>query len=235
MNTDPVHTSPSSPLNLRKINIAVDGHSSCGKSTLARDLARELGYVYIDSGAMYRAVTYFFLEQGTDWNKPEAVQEALAGIQIEFRNGQTWLNGESVEEAIREMRISEQVSHVAAIPAVRRALVAQQQRMGAQGGVVMDGRDIGTVVFPDAPLKIFLTASPGVRAQRRLAELEAKGKKATLEQVRANLLERDRIDSTREDSPLMQAPDARLLDNTALSREEQLQIALQWAEESGSK
>ena len=231
MNTDPVHTSPIHSLNLRKINIAVDGHSSCGKSTLARDLARELGYVYIDSGAMYRAVAFFFLEQGLDWNDPQAVQQALPLIQIEFREGQTWLNGESVEEAIREMRISEQVSHVAAIPAVRRALVAQQQRMGAQGGVVMDGRDIGTVVFPDAPLKIFLTASPDVRAQRRVAELEAKGKKATLEQVRANLLERDRIDSTREDSPLIQAPDARPLDNTALSRQEQLQIALQWAEE----
>lgn len=219
----------------KKIIVAVDGQSSCGKSTLARDLARALGYLYIDSGAMYRAVTLYFLENGVDWTDPQAVAAALKEIEIEFRasdkGNQTMLNGVLVEEAIRSMRVSDHVSLVSAISAVRRDMVAQQQRMGVQKGVVMDGRDIGTVVFPEAELKIFLTASVNERVRRRYDELKAKGIETSREEVKRNLLERDRIDSTREDSPLRKAPDARELDNTRLSREEQAEVALQWAKE----
>lgn len=220
----------------KKIIVAIDGHSSCGKSTLARDLARVLGYAYIDSGAMYRAVTLFFLDKGIDWTDPEAVAKALQDIHIEFRatqaGNQTLLNGVLVEEDIRSMRVSDYVSPVSAISAVRRAMVAQQQLMSRQRGVVMDGRDIGTVVFPDAELKIFLTASTEVRVRRRYDELLAKGINISPEEVRANLFDRDRIDSTREDSPLKQAEDARILDNTQLGREEQLALALQWARDA---
>ena len=220
----------------KKIIVAIDGHSSCGKSTLARDLARVLGYAYIDSGAMYRAVTLFFLDNGIDWTDPEAVAKALQEIHIEFRatqsGNQTLLNGVLVEEDIRSMRVSDYVSPVSAISAVRRAMVAQQQLMSRQRGVVMDGRDIGTVVFRDAELKIFLTASTEVRVRRRYDELRAKGINISPEEVRANLFERDRIDSTREDSPLKQAEDARILDNTQLGREEQLALALQWARDA---
>ncbi|MBK7408235.1 MAG: (d)CMP kinase [Saprospirales bacterium] len=220
---------------MKKIIIAIDGHSSCGKSTLARDLARELGYAYIDTGAMYRAVTLFFLEHQVDWNNPEAVREALNEIRIEFRvteaGNQTVLNGEIVESTIRDMRVSDQVSQVSTVSAVRRAMVSQQQAMGHKRGVVLDGRDIGTVVFPDAELKIFLTASPEERVRRRFTELQAKGIAASEKQVRENLLERDRIDSTREDSPLKQAADARILDNTHLDRWQQLALALKWVRE----
>ncbi|MCB9284231.1 MAG: (d)CMP kinase [Lewinellaceae bacterium] len=220
---------------MKSIIIAIDGHSACGKSTLARDLARELGYAYIDTGAMYRAVTLYFLENGVDWTDPVAVKKALEDIQIEFRaNGsgnQTLLNGKVVEQAIRQMQVSEQVSQVSAISAVRRAMVAQQQAMGRKRKVVLDGRDIGTVVFPDADLKIFLTASEDERVRRRFEELQAKGLSVSMAEVRKNLLDRDRIDSSREDSPLRQAEDARVLDNTHLNRAEQLALALAWVRE----
>jgi cytidylate kinase len=223
---------------LKKIVIAIDGHSSCGKSTLARDLARDLGYAYIDTGAMYRAVTLFFLNHDVDLQDENAVREALQHIHIEFRVSeqglnQTFLNGKPVEDAIRQMRVSEQVSQVATISAVRRAMVAQQQAMGRKRGVVLDGRDIGTVVFPDAELKIFLTASEDVRVGRRLKEIRAKGQQITEAEVRENLRLRDHIDSTREDSPLKKAPDARILDNSDLNREEQLAVALEWVKSEG--
>jgi cytidylate kinase len=213
-----------------KIIIAIDGHSSCGKSTLAKGLARALNYAYGDSGAMYRAVTLFFLEHGVDYNEPDAVAHALEQIEIHFEriNGQnhTFLNGADVEKSIREMRVSEHVSPVSAIPAVRRAMVWQQQAMGRRRGIVMDGRDIGTVVFPDAELKIFLTADVDVRTSRRHLELAAKGIDAEWDDIRQNIEERDYIDSHRADSPLRQAPDAIVIDNTLLSEEEQLEKAL---------
>lgn len=220
----------------KKIIIAIDGHSSCGKSTLAKALSKALGYVYVDSGAMYRAVTLYLLENGISIQSPEAVANAVEHIEIrlavEGDKQATYLNGKNVENQIREMRVSSFVSPVSTLPIVRRALVAQQQALGAARGVVMDGRDIGTVVFPDAELKLFMTASPDVRAQRRLAELQAKGIfDADFETVRNNLLERDHIDSTREDSPLRQAADARVLDNTNLSPTEQFEMAMRWVEE----
>jgi cytidylate kinase len=211
--------------------IAIDGHSSCGKSTLAKALAANLGYVYVDSGAMYRAVTLYFLDNGIDHNDPEAVEEALKRIHIHFAavDGQnhTFLNNTDVERSIRAMRISENVSPVSARSAVRRAMVEQQQLMGQHGNVVMDGRDIGTVVFPNATLKIFLTADVDIRASRRHLELAEKGIDADWDTILNNLQERDRIDSTRSDSPLRQADDAVLLDNTHLSEEEQLNCALE--------
>ena len=211
--------------------IAIDGHSSCGKSTLAKALAANLGYIYVDSGAMYRAVTLYFLDNGVDHNDPEAVEEALKLIHIHFAavDGQnhTFLNNTDVERSIREMRVSEHVSPVSARSAVRRAMVEQQQLMGQHGNVVMDGRDIGTVVFPNATLKIFLTADVDIRASRRHLELAEKGIDADWDTILNNLQERDRIDSTRSDSPLRQAHDAVLLDNTHLSEEEQLNCALE--------
>ncbi len=218
---------------MKKIIIAIDGYSSCGKSTLAKALAKKLHYVYGDSGAMYRAVTLYFLENGVDWNDPTAVETALAHIEIHFErvDGQnhTFLNGRDVERDIREMRVSEAVSPVSTISAVRRAMVRQQQAMGRRRGIVMDGRDIGTVVFADAELKIFLTADPDVRTSRRHLELAAKGIDAEWDDIRHNLLERDRIDSTRADSPLTRAEDAIILDNTLLSEEQQLEKTLQMA------
>ncbi len=216
-----------------KIIIAIDGYSSCGKSTLAKGIAKVLHYAYLDSGAMYRAVTLFFLENYVDYGVPEAVEEALKHIDIHFEriDGQnhTFLNGQDVEKQIREMRVSDHVSPVSTIPAVRRAMVRQQQAMGKRRGIVADGRDIGTVVFPDAELKIFLTADPDVRTSRRHLELAAKGIDAEWDDIRHNLLERDRIDSTRADSPLRQAADAIVMDNTLLSETEQLAKALDWA------
>lgn len=216
---------------MRKIIIAIDGYSSCGKSTLARALARSLHYAYVDTGAMYRAVTLFFMENGIDFNQNEAVLAALEKIEIHFERSptgnHTFLNGLDVENQIREMRISELVSPVSTISAVRRFLVKQQQAMGRRRGIVMDGRDIGTVVFPEAELKIFLTADPDIRAERRRSELDAKGQHFTLEEVRKNLLDRDRIDSSRADSPLRQADDARVIDNSFISEEEQLSMALE--------
>ena len=216
--------------NVKKIIIAVDGFSSCGKSTLAKDLASKLGYAYIDSGAMYRAVTLYFLENGIDPDDPEAVDDALKRIEIRFlrMNGEnhTFLNGRDVESDIRQMRVSAQVSKVSTVSAVRRAMVRQQQAMGAEKGIVMDGRDIGTVVFPQAELKLFMTADPDERTRRRYAELQARGVNISPEEVKANLLHRDQIDSTRADSPLRQADGAIVIDSTHLTREEQLARAL---------
>lgn len=223
---------------LKKIIIAIDGYSSCGKSTLAKALAKALGYGYVDSGAMYRAVTLFFIRQEIDITDPFAVPKALKEIKIHFKQTEkgncTFLNGENVEEAIRQMAVSEKVSDVAAISEVRRDMVRQQQMMGKDKGIVMDGRDIGTVVFPNAALKIFLTAEVEERARRRYAELLAKGQEIAFESVKKNLLERDRIDSTREDSPLRQAEDAIVIDNTYLSEQEQLEKALSLVQESAS-
>lgn len=227
---------------MKKITIAIDGHSSCGKSTMARHLAKELGYVYIDTGAMYRAVTLFALRGGmmNDETKEvdtEALKARLPEAQISFTPGPdgrpvTWLNGENVEAEIRGMRVSGCVSPVAALPFVRERMVAIQQAMGEEGGIVMDGRDIGTVVFPNADLKVFVTASPEVRAQRRLLELRGKGDgTSTFDEVLRNVKERDYIDSHREVSPLRQADDALLLDNSDLTIDQQNRQLLAWAEE----
>ncbi len=214
-----------------QIIIAIDGHSSCGKSTLAKGLAKALHYAYLDTGAMYRAVTLYFLDQHIDYNNPEAVDAALQQIEIHFERvdgkNHTFLNGKDVERDIREMRVSDLVSPVSAISAVRRAMVAQQKAMGRRRGLVADGRDIGTVVFPDAELKIFLTADPDVRTSRRHLELAARGIDAEWNEIYQNLMERDRIDSSRADSPLRQAEDAVVIDNTLLSEEEQLEKALE--------
>lgn len=201
---------------------------------MAKAIAQALEYRYIDTGAMYRALTYYMLEHKVTPFDKDAIKEALPNIHIEFvynvakGRSDVYLNGENVEEPIRNMRVSKNVSHYAAITEVRKALVAQQQKMGAKGRVVLDGRDIGTVVFPNADLKIFMTASTDIRAQRRYEELRNKGQMVSLEEVRQNLLERDEIDSNREEGPLKQAEDARVLDNSDLTIDEQLQIALSW-------
>lgn len=222
------------PADMKKIVIAIDGYSSCGKSTLAKGLAAALGYAYIDSGAMYRAVTLYSLQHNIDPDDEEAVIGTLPYITIHFENtgmsNHTFLNGEDVEEAIRQMDVSENVSQVSVISEVRRAMVKQQKALGRRKSIVMDGRDIGTVVFPEAELKIFLTADPEVRAQRRYKELTEKGVEVAIEAVRRNLAERDRIDSTRADSPLRQAEDAIVLDNTHLTPEAQLEKAIALAE-----
>lgn len=221
----------------KKIVIAIDGFSSCGKSTLAKSLAAKLEYVFIDTGAMYRAIALYFLRNKISFQDESTIQVALQQINLRFQyNVQTEksdmiLNGENVETLIREMQVSSKVSEVAAIAAVRDFAVAQQQAMGVEKGIVMDGRDIGTVVFPNAELKIFVTADPLVRANRRLLELQATNPSITLEEVAENLQHRDLIDSTREHSPLKQAQDALVLDNTFISREAQFDIALNWAKE----
>ena len=216
---------------MKKITIAIDGYSSCGKSTMAKALAKKLGYVYVDTGAMYRSVTLFairhqlFNEDGSV--KTEELQRLMPEIHISFKLNketglpETYLNGELVEREIRGMEVSSHVSPVAAIPFVREALVKQQQAMGREKGVVMDGRDIGTVVFPDAELKIFVTASPEVRAQRRYDELQAKGQPADYADILKNVQQRDYIDTHRETSPLRQAPDALVLDNSHMTIAEQ--------------
>lgn len=210
--------------------IAIDGFSSCGKSTLAKALAKELEFVFIDSGAMYRAVTLYFIRERVDLKNEQAVLQALENIHIDLvPNGQTvqiLLNEEDVSEEIRLMYVSDSVSEVSAVKAVRQAMVAQQQKLGGRRNIVMDGRDIGTTVFPNADLKIFMTASPSVRAERRFAELMAKGETATMEEVRDNLAHRDHIDSTRQESPLRQAKDAIVLDNSNITQEEQLKIVI---------
>lgn len=215
---------------MKKIIVAIDGLSSCGKSTLAKGLAKALHYAYLDTGAMYRAVTLYFMKNGIDFNDPASVEDALKHIEIHFERleGQntTFLNGINVEHDIREMPVSELVSPVSTISAVRRAMVKQQQGMGKRRGIVADGRDIGTVVFPDAELKIFLIADSDVRTSRRHLELAAKGIDAEWDEIRRNLLERDRIDSSRADSPLKKADDAIVLDNTLLSEAEQLDKTL---------
>ncbi|MGB1111604.1 MAG: (d)CMP kinase [Schleiferiaceae bacterium] len=224
---------------MKPLTIAIDGHSSTGKSTLAKQLAKALGYVYVDSGAMYRAVALNALRNG--WVSKEAGAQAskinahLEGLVIDFELDQngvntTLLNGEVVEEAIRTMEVSNVVSHVAKLVPVRRHLVALQQAMGENGGVVMDGRDIGTVVFPNAELKIFMTASDEVRANRRKAELDAKGQIHSLQDVLENLKSRDKADMERADSPLIAADDALTLDNSSITREEQFQRVLRWVE-----
>lgn len=220
------------------ITIAIDGYSACGKSTLAKEMARQLSYRYIDSGAMYRAVTLYMLRQQTDLDDPQAVAAALRAIQIDFDissgANHTLLNGEDVELEIRGMAVSSFVSPVAAISAVRKDMVAQQRRLGAGGGVIMDGRDIGTVVFPDAALKIFVTAAMDVRVERRLSELLQSGKQATAAEVRENLAERDRIDSSRADSPLKLAEDAFVLDNSNLSFAAFVDAGMQLAKQAGA-
>ena len=217
----------------RKIIIAIDGYSSCGKSTLARALAKRLQYIHIDSGAMYRAVTLYFLRQHIDMKDPGQIDAALnkISIHLSYENDSqvTWLNHENVEEAIREPEINEYVSDVSTISAVRREMVLQQRRMGTGKGLVMDGRDIGTVVFPEAELKLFLIAELEVRVERRWLELREKGIDITPAQVKSNLLLRDNIDSTRKDSPLMQAQDATVMDTSYLTPKEQLQIAIDLA------
>lgn len=217
---------------MKNITIAIDGYSSCGKSTMAKDLAREIGYIYIDSGAMYRAVTLysirngFFTDRGID---TEALKAAMPHIQISFQLNPetqrpiTFLNGENVEETIRTMEVSSHVSPIAALGFVREALVKQQQEMGKGKGIVMDGRDIGTVVFPDAELKIFVTASAEIRAQRRYEELKNKGQTTSFEEILKNVKDRDYIDQNREVSPLRQADDAILLDNSQMTIAEQKQ------------
>lgn len=212
--------------------VTIDGWSSCGKSTLARQLALRLGFVYIDSGAMYRAITLYFIRNHVDWTKEEAVDEALKNINLSFefnpKSGQSemMLNGENVEYLIRDLVVAEKVSEVATIAAVRKFAVRQQQKLGARHNTVMDGRDIGTTVFPDAALKIFMTSDISVRIERRFKELYQKNPNVTLEEVASNLEMRDYIDSNREVSPLRMADDAILLDNTNLTMEEQLEIAL---------
>ena len=225
---------------MKKITIAIDGYSSCGKSTMAKDLAREIGYIYIDSGAMYRAVTLYCIENGLfteEGINVEKLQEGINDIQISFilnpetQRPMTCLNGKNVENQIRTMEVSSHVSPVAALPFVREALVKLQQQMGESKGIVMDGRDIGTVVFPNAELKIFVVASAEIRAQRRYDELKAKGQEASFEEILANVKERDYIDQNRAVSPLKQAEDALLLDNSNLTIEEQKQwLAERFAE-----
>ncbi len=220
---------------MKRIIIAIDGHSSCGKGTLAKQLALALGYKFIDSGAMYRAVTLFLLNSGINPYDEAAVTSILPNINIDFQaNAETgrsdiWLNYHNVEKQIRTLKVAESVSQVARISAVRRYLVAMQQKMGEERGVVMDGRDIGTVVFPSAELKIFMTASPQVRAVRRFNELSESGVVTTVDEVLANLKQRDLIDSNREDSPLTMTNDYKLLDNSEMSKEQQFEIAMQWA------
>lgn len=215
--------------NKNGIIIAIDGHSSCGKSTMAKALAKRIGYTYIDTGAMYRAVTYFCISQNIIKNgtiDTETLQKALPGLDISFKttadgNQRTYLNGFDIEDQIRSMEVSAMVSPVAAIPFVREELVRKQRAMGQNKRIVMDGRDIGTTVFPNAELKIFVTASAEIRATRRYLEMKEKGGKVDFQDILDNVRERDRIDSTREVSPLRKANDARILDNGEMTREEQ--------------
>lgn len=222
---------------MKKVIITIDGYSSCGKSTLAKQLAGELDYVYIDSGAMYRAITLYFIQNRVDWNNPEEVHEAMGNISLEFvynpitMLSEMNLNGENVEHLIREMLVAERVSEVAAVKEVREFAVAQQRQMGEQGGIVMDGRDIGTTVFPHAELKIFMTADTAIRVERRFKELYAKNKNITLHEIKENLELRDYIDTNREISPLRKAEDAIILDNSQLSLEDQQKLVMQWVDD----
>jgi len=217
---------------MNKIIITIDGWSSCGKSTLARGLAKELGYVYIDSGAMYRAITLYFLRSHVDWEDAQSVVDHLKDVSLEFHHnshsGQSeiYLNGENVEYVIRDLVVAEKVSEVSAIGPVRTFAVDQQRRMGASKGIVMDGRDIGTTVFPDAELKFFMTADNAIRVERRFKELFVKNPNITIEEVKNNLEMRDYIDSHRAISPLRQADDAVVLDNSHMTTEQQLRFAL---------
>jgi cytidylate kinase len=228
---------------MKKIIIAIDGHSSCGKSSMAKDLSEKIAYTYIDSGAMYRAVTLFCIEQGLfdgDCLNTDQLRNAIDRIHITFRKNKetgrsdTYLNDRNVEKQIRSMEVADKVSPVAAVGFVREEMVKQQQAMGLGKGIVMDGRDIGTVVFPQAELKIFVTASPEIRAQRRLDELTLKGGNVSFEEVLENLKKRDFIDSTRKDGPLRKADDAVVLDNSYLTIEEQNQWLLDLFQERTS-
>lgn len=214
----------------KNIVIAIDGYSSCGKSTIAKALAKKLHFIYIDTGAMYRAVTLYFIRHQIDLNDPRLVEKALNNIHINFdyNNEQTFvfLNEEDISEEIRQMPVSEKVSQVSAIKTVRVEMVKQQQRMGRSKNIIMDGRDIGTVVFPDATLKFFMTADPGIRAERRYKELINKGEKVSLEEIYANLALRDHQDTTRKESPLIKAYDAIVLDNSTIDQQMQLEFAL---------
>lgn len=223
-----------------KIIIAIDGYSSCGKSTLAKALAADLGYTYIDSGAMYRAMTLYCLRKSIIADgqlKIEELMLALDSIQIEFRfdqstnTAQTLLNGENVEQHIREMVVSQHVGLVSPIRAVRAKLIKLQRAMGEKKGVVMDGRDIGSVVFPNAELKIFMTADPDIRATRRFEELQAKGMEVNMAEVKENLTKRDLADTTRKENPLVQVADAKVIDNSFLDQQAQLNLALRFANE----
>lgn len=219
---------------MKKIIITIDGYSSCGKSTLARELAEELGYVFIDSGAMYRAITLYFLRNHINWTDGDEVHKALNNISLHFSfNSHTarcdmFLNDENVEYLIRDMVIAEKVSDISALKEVREFAVAAQRKIGKDKGIVMDGRDIGTTVFPDAELKIFMTADPAVRVERRYAEIFAKNPNITYDEIRANLEMRDHIDTHREFSPLRQAADAIVLDNSSLTMTDQLKLAMGW-------
>ncbi len=221
----------------KKIIVAIDGWSSCGKSTLAKQLAKELGYIYVDSGAMYRAITLYFIRNNIDLANTKEITLALKNINLEFifntqsGSSEIFLNGENVEYLIRDMLIAEKVSDVAAIKEVREFAVAQQQKMGEHKGIVMDGRDIGTVVFPKAELKLFMTADNAIRVQRRFKELFEKNPNITIEEVKNNLELRDYIDSNREVSPLKKAKDAIVLDNSNLSEKQQFQLAVDWVKE----
>lgn len=215
---------------MKKITIAIDGYSSCGKSTMAKDLAREIGYVYVDSGAMYRAVTLYALDNGIIQGEEideERLRAEMGNIEISFQfnpergRPDTYLNGVCVEDRIRTLEVSNHVSPIAALGFVREAMVLQQQRMGQEGGIIMDGRDIGTTVFPNAELKIFVTASAEIRAQRRYDELKAKGEQCDFQEILRNVEERDYIDTHREISPLRQASDAIVLDNSHMTIDEQ--------------
>jgi cytidylate kinase len=229
---------------MKKITIAIDGHSSCGKSTMAKDLARKVGYIYVDTGAMYRSVTLYALRNGLfnddDSIKTNELEQQMDNIHITFQLNEetgrpdTYLNGECVEQQIRSLEVSNHVSPIAALGFVREAMVAQQQLMGQGGGVVMDGRDIGTVVFPNAELKVFVTASAEVRAQRRFKELQEKGMPADYDDILKNVVERDYIDSHREVSPLRQADDALLLDNSNMTIPEQNEWLMQRFQEATS-
>lgn len=216
----------------KNLVIAIDGYSSCGKSTLAKALAKKLGFIYIDSGAMYRAVTLYFIRNQVDMNNPEAITDALQHIELNFHardyQSHITLNGEEVSEEIRQMPVSENVSAVSAHKIVRKEMVKQQQRMGKSKNIVMDGRDIGTTVFPDAQVKFFMTADPKIRAERRFKEMQSKGDTTTtLEEVFENLAHRDYADTTRVESPLTRADDAIILDNTDITETEQLDFALE--------
>lgn len=214
----------------KNIVVAIDGYSSCGKSTLAKALAKKLNFIYIDSGAMYRAVTLFFIRHNIDLKDQESVNDALSAIQIDFKTSETQtlitLNNEDVSKEIRQMPVANKVSTVSAIKDVRLEMVKQQQRMGRSGNIVMDGRDIGTVVFPNADLKLFMTADPQIRAERRYNELISKDEKVNMEDIFENLAKRDFQDTTREESPLIQAEDAVVLDNSHIDETQQLEFAL---------
>ncbi len=224
----------------KKLTIAIDGFSSCGKSTLAKALANKLDYVFIDTGAMYRAVAYYCLQKGFISNQhlnKEEIVNSLNEIEIHFEKNDVtkkldvFLNDLNIESKIRTLEISELVSKIASIKEVRQKLVAEQQKMGIKGGVVMDGRDIGSVVFPSAELKFFVTASPEIRTERRFLELKPTEPEITKEEVKKNLVERDHLDSTRAESPLIQVDDAILIDNSNLNQEEQLELALKYVQE----